>query len=163
MIAPLTASGWSRRGVWVSPTRASPLARSVRYSEPREWGYAEVTTTPRAPSRDFALLAIPVSRIWRRPCWSHSTPTRWPTSSSGRPGINLEDHDVGVRRCKEEPTIRNQAAGDENGARHYVLLTLGIGKAVEARTGDGWIPAYYVRREKSSYQGVERVRGIEPP
>src|ERR671921_637393 len=128
MIAPLTASGWSRRGVWVSPTRASPLARSVRYSEPREWGYAEVTTTPRAPSRDFALLAIPVSRIWRRPCWSHPAPTRWPTSSSGRPGINLEDHDVGVRRCKEEPTIRNQAAGDENGRAPTSCSHSGSGK-----------------------------------
>ena len=33
--------------------------------------------------------------------------------------------------------------GDENWVRDYVLLTLRIGKAVEARTGDGWMLDYF--------------------
>jgi hypothetical protein len=36
-----------------------------------------------------------------------------------------------------------RATGEENWLRDFVLLTLRIGKAVEARTGDGWMLDYF--------------------
>lgn len=48
-----------------------------------------------------------------------------------------------MRRRGGELAARSRATGEGDWARDYVLLTLRIGKAVEARTGDGWMLDYY--------------------
>lgn len=54
--------------------------------------------------------------------------------------MNGQEAKSEVRRVR---TTLGHAAGDESWARDYVLLTLRVGKAVEARTGDGWMLDYY--------------------
>jgi hypothetical protein len=55
----------------------------------------------------------------------------------------LREHDTGSEGWGVETTPEGHAAQDESWVRDYVLLTLRIGKAVEARTGDGWMLDYY--------------------
>jgi hypothetical protein len=43
----------------------------------------------------------------------------------------------------KEGAAEKRATGAEDRARGYVLLTIRIGKGVEARTGDGWMLDYY--------------------
>ena len=66
-----------------------------------------------------------------------------------------------VERRREEPAAGERATGADDWARDYVLLTLRIGKAVEARTGDGWMLDYYGPTEWKALVDAEEPRSGE--